>query len=106
MKRVGGSQGDHGRVLLSYPLEGSFRARNSPARRVPSHGTHLMGTTFAIDLIPVDARGRSALWTWRAAVATERPKGFVGFDAPVLAPSKGTVVIGAEFAELHDSLKK
>jgi murein DD-endopeptidase MepM/ murein hydrolase activator NlpD len=29
-------------------------AQNSPARRVPSHGTHRLGTTYAIDFIPAD----------------------------------------------------
>jgi murein DD-endopeptidase MepM/ murein hydrolase activator NlpD len=52
-----------------------------------------MGTTYAIDFIPVDARGRSARWTWRAAVATEAPEGFVGFGAPILAPCSGRGVI-------------
>jgi hypothetical protein len=79
--------------VLKYPLAGRFRARNSPARRVPSHGTDLMGTTFAIDFVPVDLHGRSAAWNWRAVVATERPERFVGFGATVVAPGTGTVVI-------------
>ena len=80
-------------VSLEYPLRGSFRAMNSPARRVPSHGTDLMGTTYAIDFVPVDTRGRSARWGWRAALATEAPEEFVGFGADVLAPAAGTVVL-------------
>jgi murein DD-endopeptidase MepM/ murein hydrolase activator NlpD len=66
---------------------------NSPARRVPSHGTHVMGTTYAIDLVPVDARGRSAPWGWRAAFATEAPEDFAGFGVDVLAPVAGTIVL-------------
>lgn len=79
-------------VVLAYPFTGSWRARNSPARRVPSHGSHVMGTTYAIDLVPVDGRGRSAPWSWRAALATEDPHGFVGFGRPILAPARGQVV--------------
>ncbi|MCE0488428.1 M23 family metallopeptidase [Ornithinimicrobium sediminis] len=82
-----------GLVLLAYPFSGRWLTRNSPARRVPSHGTHLMGTTYAIDFIPVDEHGRSAPWTWRAAVATEAPETFVGFGAPIRAPCPGRVVI-------------
>lgn len=52
-----------------------------------------MGTTYAIDFIPVDEQGRSAPWSWRAAVATEAPVTFVGFGAPILAPCPGRVVI-------------
>lgn len=80
-------------VVLAYPFTGRWLARNSPARRVPSHGSHLMGTTYAIDFIPVDARGRSAPWSWRAAVATENPETFLGFGLPILAPCSGRVVI-------------
>lgn len=79
-------------VLLSFPFAGRWMARNSPARRVPSHGTHLMGTTYAIDFIGVDDTGRSAPWGLRAAFATERPQKFVGFGRPILAPIAGVVV--------------
>jgi hypothetical protein len=83
----------HGTVVLAYPFTGRWLARNSPARRVPSHGSHLMGTTYAIDFVPVDAHGRSAPWTWAAALSTEAPEGFVGFGVPILAPCAGRVVI-------------
>lgn len=80
-------------LVLGWPLQGRVRARNSPARRVPSHGTHLMGATYAIDLIPVDERGRVAPWSWRTAVATEAPEKFIGFGVPVIAPSSGRIVV-------------
>ncbi len=35
-------------VLLDYPFRGRWLVRNSPARRVPSHGSHALGTTYAI----------------------------------------------------------
>lgn len=92
-----------GLVLLAYPFSGRWLARNSPARRVPSHGTHLMGTTYAIDFIPVDEHGRSAPWTWRAALATEAPETFVGFGAPILAPCPGRVVIAHDGEPDHQA---
>ena len=76
-------------LVLQYPLQGRFRARNSPARRVPSHGTHLMGTTYAIDLIPVDARGRFATWSWRSMLATEAPRPSSGTAPPCWPPPRG-----------------
>lgn len=88
-------------MLLSWPLRGRVLVRNSPARRVPSHGTHLMGTTYAIDLIPVDARGRSARRSARALVASEPPEKCVGFGAPVLAPCAGTVVVAVDGEPEH-----
>lgn len=52
-----------------------------------------MATTYAIDLVPVDARGRRAtLRDWRTLLATEPPERFLGFGVPVLAPLDGTVV--------------
>ena len=80
-------------VLLSVPLPGSCRVQNSPANRVPSHGTDAFGSSFAIDLVPVDGQGRSAPRTWRRLVTAESPEIFVGFGRPVLAPAAGTVVL-------------
>ncbi|WP_197709939.1 hypothetical protein [Micropruina glycogenica] len=80
-------------LLLHLPGEGRWQARNSPARRVPSHGSHLFGTTYAIDLVPVDDRGRSGPVSWRTVVATEDPVRFVGFGRTVTAPLAGRVVL-------------
>jgi len=90
-------------IVLSYPFTGRWLARNSPARRIPSHGTHLMGTTYAIDFIGVDERGRPAPWSWRAALATERPEHFAGFGRPIVAPCTGTVVIAHDGEPDHEA---
>ncbi|MGX1162433.1 hypothetical protein RKD54_003342 [Pseudarthrobacter sp. SLBN-100] len=103
MKRMIPVPNNRGATVLKYPLTGRFRARNSPARRVPSHGTDLMGTTFAIDFIPVDLHGRSAAWNWRAVVAKEPPERFIGFGAAVVAPSAGTVVIAHDGEPDHEA---
>ena len=83
-------------VMLSVPLHGSWRVQNSPANRVPSHGTEAFGSSYAIDLVPVDEHGRSAPRTWRGLVAAEPPERFVGFGRPVLAPVAGVI------AHVHD----
>jgi murein DD-endopeptidase MepM/ murein hydrolase activator NlpD len=80
-------------AVIDLPFTGLWRARNSPARRVPSHGTDLLASSYAIDFIGVDSRGRSALSRdWRTFLATEPPSRFVGFDRPLLSPGDGTVV--------------
>ncbi len=81
-----------GPVILDLPFRGTWRAEMSPARRVPSHGTHLFGLTYAIDFVAVDGRGRSARSTWRAWLSVEEPETFVGFGRAILAPAAGTVV--------------
>jgi hypothetical protein len=51
---------DQAPVVLALPFEGSWLAVNTPARRVPSHGTHFLGQTFAIDFIAADAHRHTA----------------------------------------------
>jgi hypothetical protein len=80
-------------VILSVPLSGRCRVQNSPANRVPSHGTDAFGSSYAIDLVPVDERGRSAPRAWRGLVMAEPPEIFVGFGRPILAPAAGRVVL-------------
>jgi hypothetical protein len=90
---------EHG-IVLSLPFEGLWLARNSPARRVPSHGTDLLGERYAIDFVAVDRRRRSsALRDWRTFLATEPPERFYGFGRPILSPADGTVV-GAHDGEI------
>ena len=80
-------------VLLSLPFAGRWLVQNSPANRVPSHGTELLGSSHAIDFVGVDERHRTARMSdWRTLIATESPERFVAFGRPILAPCDGTVV--------------
>jgi hypothetical protein len=80
-------------TVLSLPFAGRWLARNSPARRVPSHGTDLMGGRYAIDFIGVDHRHRTADRTdWRTLLSTEPAERYVGYGRPILAPADGIVV--------------
>lgn len=80
-------------VVLAYPFFGKWRVENSPARRVPSHGTTAFGSSYAIDFVAVRSNGKSAPFSWRGLVASEEPEVFEGFGAPILAPVAGVVVI-------------
>jgi len=80
-------------VLLDLPFRGRWQTRNSPARRVPSHGTHRFGVTYAIDFVAVDGEGRSAPKSWRSVLSVEPPEIFRGFGVPILAPVAGTVLL-------------
>ena len=44
-------------VLLDLPFRGRWLARNSPARRVPSHGTDAFGETYAIVVLALGPGG-------------------------------------------------
>lgn len=90
-----------GPVVLALPFTGRWRVENSPARRVPSHGTDLFGTAWSIDFVPVDERDRSAPRTWRTVMGAEPPERFTGFGRPILAPVAGTVVIAHDGESDH-----
>lgn len=84
-------------VELVLPFRGRWLVRNSPARRVPSHGVDLLGQRYAIDFVGVDDRHRTApMRDWRTFLATEPPERFFAFGRPILAPADGVV------AEIHD----
>ncbi|MGY2064936.1 M23 family metallopeptidase [Blastococcus sp. SYSU DS0619] len=76
--------------VVEPPVDGAWRALNSPATKVPSHGTHGLGQTWAIDLVaeppgavrPVFGSGSQ----WRPV--TDYP----AFGLPVRSPVTGTVV--------------
>lgn len=79
-------------VDLSYPFTGRWRVQNSPANRVPSHGTRLFATDHAIDFVPVTESGRTAPITGGSLVRPEPADRFPGFGRPILAPVDGVVV--------------
>lgn len=82
---------------LEYPFVGRWMVQNSPADRVPSHGTPRFASSFAIDFVPVDESLRSARFGVVSLLRPEPPEKFAGFGRPVTAPVDGTV------AAVHDS---
>ncbi len=86
-----------GEIVISLPFSGLWLARNSPARRVPSHGSNLFGERYAIDFIAVDHRRRTAdSRDWGTFLGTEPAERFFAFGRPILAPADGIVV------DVHD----
>ena len=92
-------------VVFAPPFPGSCLVQNSPADRVPSHGTELFATAYSIDLVPVDRTGRSAPVTMRTLLRPEPPERFPGFGLPVLAPVSGTVVAAHGWEHDHDAYR-
>lgn len=85
-------------VDLAYPFTGRWLVQNSPANRVPSHGTRLFATSYAIDFVPVTDTGRTAPITLGSLVKPEPAETFPGFGRPILAPIDG-VVLAAHYSE-------
>ncbi|MFH8365936.1 M23 family metallopeptidase [Streptomyces sp. NPDC018031] len=86
-------------VEVLAPVTGRWSAMNSPADRVPSHGTYVMGQSHAIDIVaePADgSRPRFGWWPWM-----RRNRAFPAFDAPVLAVADATVVSARDTQRDH-----
>lgn len=93
-------------VDLAYPFEGGrWLTQNSPANRVPSHGTSLFATSYAIDFVPVDRAGRTAPITLGSLLRPEPAERFPGFGRPILAPVAGVVVAVHQTAPDHRSFR-
>ncbi|MEW1926187.1 M23 family metallopeptidase [Streptomyces sp. NPDC088360] len=78
-------------VEIAPPVTGRWSALNSPADKVPSHGTHGLGQTYAIDVVaePEDGVRPAFAWLWPIA---RRNDAFPAFGAPLLAVADATVV--------------
>jgi Peptidase family M23 len=88
-------------LVVRPPVVGRWAPVNSPGTRVPSHGLHAWGQTYAIDLVHApsgDYRPKFA-WTPLSRPAEE----FSSFGQPVVAPASGTVVGAYDKARDHRS---
>lgn len=81
---------------LGYPFTGHWLVQNSPADRVPSHGTRAFATSHAIDFVPSHPDGSTARVTLATLVRTEPPDRFPGLGRPILAPVDGRVVAASD----------
>lgn len=86
-------------LVVGPPLAGEWIAARSPGSRVPSHGTHLLATTYAFDFVMPDASPRPlALFASRIRdLAAGRPVSeYPCWGERVLAPFSGTVVVASD----------
>jgi hypothetical protein len=80
---------------VAAPVTGRWMALNCPATRIPSHGTHFFGQTYAIDLVYVPT-GEGDPETGRQRTSFRRPEEFPSYGKPIHAVADGTV------ARMHD----
>lgn len=92
-------------VDLVYPFEGRWLTQNSPANRVPSHGTSVLASSYAIDFVPVNDAGRTAPFTLGTLLRSEPAQRFPGFGRPVLAPVEGVVVAVHDTEPDHEAYR-
>lgn len=90
-------------VQLRFPFTGWWQARNSPARKVPSHGTHMLGTTHAIDFIGLGDEKERAPGGFATAFGLEDPEIFPSFGRGLLAPVAGEIIQAWDDIEDHEA---
>ncbi len=84
-----------GARVVDFPLRGEWTAVHTPASRIPSHGTDMLGQRYAFDLIRLDPGKGSryhpagVLRTLLVGVPTHE---CYGWGEPVQAPLDGEVV--------------
>lgn len=89
-------------VELEPPVRGRWSAMNSPATKVPSHGTHLFGQTYAIDIVaepeggPQTRPAFAKLWP-----IARRNHAFPAYDEPLFAVADATVVHAGDWRRDH-----
>jgi hypothetical protein len=82
-------------VVVALPLRGEWTIQRSPADRIPSHGTDLLGQRYAYDLIRTDHRRGFHLHpagTLRWLLVGGRTRDCYGWGQPVHAALDGVVV--------------
>ncbi len=76
------------------PLAGDWVAVNTPAERVPSHGTHFLGQTYAFDFARLTDGGQSFSRQplWRQFLWRVPARDFLAWGQPVCSAFSGRVV--------------
>lgn len=81
-------------VIVEFPLRGEgWVAVNSPADRIPSHGTDMLGQRYAFDFLRADGRGQWHRAGWlRTLVLGVPTQECYAWGEPIHAPFAGVVV--------------
>lgn len=77
---------------IAPPVTGRWSAMNSPADKVPSHGTHHLGQTYAIDIVAEPEGGERPAFAWAWPI-TRGNEAFPAFGAPLLAVVGNHIVL-------------
>lgn len=91
---------DQPATVVAFPLRGEWTAVNTPAERVPSHGTDQLGQRFAFDFLRIDWASEGfrfhAQSTLRYAVVGVPLDACFGWAASIHAPFEGVVTASSD----------
>jgi murein DD-endopeptidase MepM/ murein hydrolase activator NlpD len=85
-----------GQVIVGFPLRGEWTAPTTPGKKVPSHGTDMLGERYAFDFVKVDwtRRGKpfyNANWFTYILFGVPLNKCY-GWGKDIHAPCDGTII--------------
>ena len=84
-------------VVVELPLRGQWTVEQTPAHRIPSHGTDILGMRYAYDFVRTDERGRlHPAGSVRWLVAGGATRECFGWGEPVLAATAGEVCVAVD----------
>lgn len=84
-------------VVLEFPLRGEWCALNTPAERIPSHGTDYFGQRYAFDFVQLDADGRfHPQGLFRHVLGALPASAFYCWDQPVFSAGAGRVLAAGD----------
>jgi len=83
---------------VGFPLSGEWVAVNTPAERVPSHGTDFFGQRYAFDFVRLNAKGTgfSSRSVFRQFAFFVHASDFLAWNEPVFAAFNGKVVAAGD----------
>ena len=82
-------------MVVEFPLRGEWAAATTPAHRIPSHGTDMLGQRYAFDFVRIDDRNGFHLHpagTLRSYLIGGRTRDCYGWGQPIHAAFDGKVV--------------
>lgn len=87
-------------IAVSFPLGGEWVAANTPAEKIPSHGTDQLGQRYAFDFVQIENKGKGFKF-FRSSFLRYILVGIdlqdcYGWGAPFFAPFDGTVIVAKD----------
>lgn len=87
-------------IVVEFPLRGEWFTPNTPGKRIPSHGTDMLGQRYAYDFVRPAPGTRSMRFyrhsPLRYLLLGARLRECYGWGQPIYSPVSGTVVIAQD----------
>jgi hypothetical protein len=96
-------------VSLNFPLRGEWTSAHTPAERVPSHGTDILGQAYAFDFLRIDWEKKGFVFHRKSSLQYftigVNVKDCYGYGEPIFSPANGTIVAAEDGLSDHPRLQ-